>query len=450
MKNLLTRMGLVMVAGLALFVSGRELARAVGFTNPVINEAGLAYSKRFVLDLQQADVNTISATTVFSSAAFTSKTFSTGQVSTGSFTVADNTLLSSAAATNSIVVASTSGSVGDSIVVTLLQKPGAYVFKAGRDWNYKATTALTAASIKLALDTVPYLSTSRVSATLSSTSTILGANGNLVRVTVSNPSTLTLAHAAFTGGRNAASITVNGFTLQAGRDFVIGAAASNTATNIRAAINAKAVLSSQVTAAGSSADITIQSDHTGTIYNFPLSTSNSSAISRLHPTLIGGANTAWTLNTKNIAVTSHGFTLALPVLYSTGAGAPAIAGLTTQTTYYVIPVDANTIQLASSSGNAQAGTGIVLASSSTLTASKSYTLAPLAFTTQSGTGFKWQTSDNGSDWSDVSITSVTYSVPGSYAFDLGVINQRYLGLNVVAPATGGLQLSVTASGTFSN
>lgn len=425
------------------------LAYAAGILNPVVNETGLAYSKRFVIDLQAAQVNTVSATASYSSTTFSNGTFTTGQVSTGSLTIVSNTNLSSGTALNNITVISTVGALGDSVVVTNLLKPGAYVFKAGRDWNYGATTALTAASLKRALDTVPYFTTSRAGSVLYSTSTSPGSNANSILVSASNTGTLTVANAAFTGGRNPAVITINGYPFQAGRDFNVGAAASNSATNLAAAVNAKAVLSGQVTATPSGASVTLQALKTGTFLNFSLKTSNTAAVTVLHPTMIGGSNAGWVLNGKNITVTAHGYTLALPVLYRLGAGAAAISGLTGETTYYAIPVDANTLKLASSKNNATAGTAIVLASSSTLTAAKTYSLLPLGWNPAATTGFAWQVSNDNVNWSDVSITSITYTVPGSQAWDFGQVNQRYLGLNVTGPTSGGLGLTVNAYGTFS-
>lgn len=438
-----TIVALMAAVGLAAIV------HAVGFSNPVINTSpGLAYSKRYVIDLNAAAVNTVSATAVYSSGTYSNGSFSTGQVSTGSFLVSNNTVLTTATATNSIVVASTSGSIGDSLVITQLTKPGALVLTAGRDWNYKATVDLTAASIKTALDKVSKdFTTGRSAATLTLTATTPGANANAIRVGTNNTDTLTVGAATFTGGRNATVVTINGYQFKAGVNFAVGAAASDTATNLKNAINARSGLLSQVAAGTATSSVTVQSLHPGTVYNFGTTSSNGTGIQPLHATMVGGADAAWALGSKNITVATHGFALALPVLYRLGAGAAAISGLTGETTYYAIPVDANTLQLASSANNAVAGTGIVLASSSTLTASKSYSLLPLAWTTGSA-GFAWQVSNDNSNWSNVDITSITWSGNGSQAWDFGQINQRYLGLNVTKPTAGAINLSVTATGTY--
>lgn len=450
--NTLKKIGLGLVAAAFVAAGAVGIARAVGIANPFVNQPALAYNKRFVVDLNAAAVNTVAATTVFSSFTATNSSFSTGQVSTGSFLVADNTVLTTATATNSIVVASTSGSLGDSIVITQLTKPGALVLTAGRDWNYGINVTSTAISIKTALDKVAKdFTTGRSGATLTLTATTPGTNANAIRVTTNNTDTLTIGAATFTGGRNATVVAVNGYQFKAGVNFAVGAAASDTATNLKNAINARSGLSAQVLADTATSSVTLVSKHPGTVYNFGTTSSNGTGIQPLHATMVGGANEAWTLGSKNITVSAHGMTLAYPILYRLGAGAPVISGLTGETTYYAIPVDANTLQLASSSANAQAGTGIVLASSSTLTAAKSYSLLPLAFTTAATTGAKWQVSNDGSSWTDMSVSSISWVAgggAGTQNIDLGRINYRYLGLNVVAPTTGGLTMTSTLVGSY--
>jgi len=59
----------------------------------------------------------------------------------------------------------------------------------------------------------------------------------------------------------------------------------------------------------------------------------------------------------NITISSHGFTTADKVTYTDG-GNVAITGLSDGGTYYVIVIDPNTIQLATSESNANAGTQI--------------------------------------------------------------------------------------------
>ena len=74
-------------------------------------------------------------------------------------------------------------------------------------------------------------------------------------------------------------------------------------------------------------------------------------------------NTAIDDGADTITITGHGWTESgAPVVYNEGAG-NTITGLTDGVTYYVIYVDANTIQLALSEANALAGTQIDIADS---------------------------------------------------------------------------------------
>jgi hypothetical protein len=421
-------------------------AYSIGLSGLIINQPGIAVNTRYSFDLNAADVNTVAATAVYSSAAFSSSNFSTGQGSTGSFLVASNTLLTAAAATNNITV-SAAGSTGDSVVIQKRDKPGAYVLLAGRDWSYGATTALTAASIAHAMQTIPWLSSSASGSVVYATAPA-GAFYNGIHFGT-NASSLSLAHATLVGGVDAPTVCVIGYCFQAGRDYTVGASSALSATALKNAINAKAGLSSYVSAATQTSSVTVQSVFAGAYDNFPLSTSNSSAISVIHPTMVGGANPAWVLGGKSISLPAHGFTLGLPVLYSVGSGAAVISGLTGETTYYAIPVDANTVQLASSANNAVAGTAIVLASSSTVTAAKSYTLAPLPWVAGSA-GFDWETSPDNTTWTPIATSSVTFSNggAGSMAWTFNGLAPRYLSLNVTGPTAGGLKLAVTANGTY--
>lgn len=434
----------------AVIAGGVALAWAVGLNGVIINQPGIAFDSRYTFNLQNLDVNTITATAVYSSAAFTSSSFSTGQVSTGSFLVVDNTQLSAAAASNTITVASTSGSRGDSIVIPKLIHPGAFVLLAGRDWNYGATTALTAASINAALAQVSFLQTNVVGSVIYATAPV-GALYNSLGLSTNNSSTLTLGAATFLGGRTAATVYVNGYGFQAGRDFTIGGTPALTATAISNAINAQTPLGSYVTAATASSSVTFQSKGVGTLYNFPLATSNAAAVSAFNSSLVGGSNAAWALNSGAITVANHGYVTGLQVLYSTN-GSVAIGGLTNQTTYYIVAIDANTVGLSSTSAVAQTGVYKTLTSSSTLTAAVSYTLAPLAWSAGSA-GFDWEVSNDGSSWSRVAVTSVTYSDSGhsgaiSWSMTPTMLNYQYLSLKVLGPTAGALGLTVTANGTF--
>ena len=159
--------------------------------------------------------------------------------------------------------------------------------------------------------------------------------------------------------------------------------------------------------------------------------------------MTGGINSAVAKYSAVIALPAHGFTLALPVGY-TAAGA-SIGGLTTNTTYYVIPVSADSIALALTSTGAISGSSVTVTSVTNQATAHAPTLQAVV---PSGTpSFKWQMSNNDTDYVDVNISSITvsaYTYPyATTAFEFNGFdgfNYRYLRLNVIAPTAGGLKL----------
>jgi hypothetical protein len=152
--------------------------------------------------------------------------------------------------------------------------------------------------------------------------------------------------------------------------------------------------------------------------------------------------TKYNMSSGDIFISQHGFTTALPVLF-TGTG--TIGGLSSGTTYYAVPDGINAVRLATSSANAIAGTYEVFASSTT-GQSITYTLSPLAIT---GTpSFKWQASNDGVAYFDMSVSSITmssYTYPYAVAgWDFDTFNYRYLRLSIIGPTTGGIYLNATA------
>lgn len=154
--------------------------------------------------------------------------------------------------------------------------------------------------------------------------------------------------------------------------------------------------------------------------------------------------------TKNSTVitSTNSFTLALPILYTqTGT---AVGGLSTGTTYYVgAPAGQvalnKTFKLATSQANALAGSFITITSS---TSSGSYNFAPLPYT---GTpSFKFQVSNDGANWNDIAVSSVTILSPSNppaiSAWDIGLNDFSFVRASVVGPTTGGLNLVIWANG----
>jgi hypothetical protein len=429
----------VLISAIAVAVSLHK-ARAALFGTVINGE--FASSQVLPINLG-AGVSNLGVTATYSSPTFSAATFTTGQVSTGSLTVASNSLLTAAAGTDQITVVSTSGAVGDSISLSNPIQPGAVVVREGRDWLYGATTSASATSLAAALSArsaqlggVQFAATGNV---VYATAPV-GALYNNIHIAANGSSTLSLAHATITGGRDAAVVSVNGVPFKANRDFSVGVSSLATSSNLASAINTK--LGGLVAASASHGVVSLQSVAAGR--SFPLATSNSSAVSVSGASMIGAVAPSWAINGASIKVPSHGWVTALPVLYTQGAS-PAISGLTDQTTYYVGVVDANDAALATTAARAVAGQFVALASSSSLTAAASYSLSPLAFSVGSA-GFDWEVSNDAQNWTALQVASVTYSSPGYATWSFGALPFRYLGLNLVAPSAGALSIQVESRG----
>lgn len=275
------------------------------------------------------------------------------------------------------------------------------------------------------------------------------AGGNAVTLTA-NPTSggLTIGSALFTGGQDNAVITIGGIALTYGTNWTFGASTTTTTTalSIAAAINANTILNKVIVATNTAGVVHTTGTVVGANTNYTLTSSTPAALSVIG--FSGGLDSAYTLSSAVIKLPTHGFTKGLPVLYS---GTPAIGGLTTGTTYFVIAVDANDISLATSQALALAGTGIVITSSSTQTPANTYTLAPGPFI-QGPAAAKLQVSNDGSNWADYSTTAANVAVTTqtftaafpstTFVQDFGLIDYNYIRYNVVGPTQGGLLLKV--------
>jgi hypothetical protein len=150
-----------------------------------------------------------------------------------------------------------------------------------------------------------------------------------------------------------------------------------------------------------------------------------------------GVAATFSAATDKITLLAHGLTTGVPVLYS---GAPAISGLTTGTTYFVINIDADTIQLATTSAKAILGDPVGITGQLVGATAHTYTLAPLAI---SGTpSFKWSYSNDGETFLNASAAGVsmgTYIAGGTHtAYDFNDFNYGFLALDVIAPTQGGI------------
>lgn len=132
------------------------------------------------------------------------------------------------------------------------------------------------------------------------------------------------------------------------------------------------------------------------------------------------------LTDNEITITAHGLTTGLKGQLTTTDTLPA--GLSTGTDYYVIVVDDDTIQLASSLANALAGTDIDITDQGTDGATHTFTATSLA-----GATVALQKSNDGTNFDTIgSATSIT--VDGNVWFSATDVNYRYARLQYTLTA----------------
>ena len=317
-------------------------------------------------------------------------------------------------------------------------------FPQGSTWVQTGQSSNTAISIAQTIDVLgSYVASTPTANSVLIQCAVAGSFCNSTTLT-SSTGALTVASAKFTGGQDAAFVSINGTRITVGTDLPVPLASSttaNVATAFAAAINANTTLNQIVTAIGNS-NIVFASGSitTSGSTNYPLySSTGTLAVSS--STMLGGQNSAYKINTPQIAISSHGFATGEQVGFNT---AFPVGGLTSGTSYYVIALDANDIELATTSTGSIAGVFITLTSSSTV-GPHTFTLSPLLTT---GTAvLSWAESDDCVNFSTNSVTSTNVTIGTmtlvspypvtTYGWDFGPTNYRCLRLTVTGPTTAG-------------
>lgn len=430
-------------AGVAALALAAVAHGIIVYNAVLVNEAELAHNNTYSLDMQANGINALSAQALYSSATINNVTFSDGSQAKGSFTVLNFGALKAASAVDHLTVTSTSSLSGASIIL-----PG-YVFVNGIDWATGANTSATALSIKKALAKVPWLTVSNAGSVVYATATA-GSFYNSMQLR-SSSSHITAATSFFTGGQDNATLSINGVVLKQGLNWTAATSNAATASSIASSINSQVALNTHVAAGASGAVVTSTSTLADSLYNYSIVSSTPTALAASGSRMTGGTAPAFRLLSTQFNIPADGLSLALPVLYT---GSPAIGGLSSGSTYYAIPVDANDFMLSKYSTSAVAGVDlVVITSTNTQLTAHTYTLAPLPIA--GIPSFKWQVSNDNQTWSDLSVSSVTmgdtgtaYATPPSITFwSFGYIGTRYIRLNVTAPTAGGIFLKVFTIGS---
>ncbi len=392
-----------------------------------------------------------------------------------------NQVIATAASSTVNLLARTKGSLGNSYTLVTSTPtaliPGSALFTGGQNdafnnqtltvngtayprgyyWNIPntgpVTSSGTATSLASLLNNISGMRASAAGSVVFATATVYGTAANSFTLVSSTPSAMTVSSPTFSGGIDNAVVTINGRALTQGAQWFKGASVTATAASVAAAINANAALSPIVISTNVAGVVTTTSTAVGTLANYTLATSTPAAISVSHPTYVGGQNSSFTVGSPNLFIQAHGYATGVPVLLSTGGATPP-SPLVNQTTYYVILVDANDIQLATTSARAQAGQYLTFASSST-TGPHTYTLTPSTIT--GSTGLTWAVSNDCVNYTTLATTSLgvavstlTFASPytaGATTWDLGPVNYNCIEAIVVGPATGAINLQVKVNGS---
>ncbi len=417
------------------------------YSGNLVNETGLAYSNTYLLDMAQYNATQIAAMSFYSSTTFSNQTVVDGRKSSGTITVVDYASLSAAQATIQLTV--TTNSFGATLPNLTF---GNCSLTMGKDYSRGSSKLVTAQNLASAITSCNSL----ISAAAAPTAVIYatataGSYANSYAFT-SNNSSITVSAARMSGGRDNAVLTINGTALTQGTNYSAVTSSAVTAANLATAISANSTLAATLAVSSNVGAaygvITLASKFNGTAYNYAITSSTPAALTvKDGANLIGGLDSGFTLNSRKLVASSTaGLTLALPVLYAVGSN-PAITGLTTGTTYYAVPAGGTSFYLAKYSTSAVAGLTadyVTITSTNSGTSQNTYTFAPLAIT---GTpGFKWQVSNDNSNWDDLSVSSVTmssYTSPyATTSWGFGTLGYRYIRANVTGPTTGGIYLKI--------
>ncbi len=195
-------------------------------------------------------------------------------------------------------------------------------------------------------------------------------------------------------GAETVNVTATAIVVHMDPTVIVG----STATQIKAAIDASAAALLLVSVAISG---------TG---------SNVQAVAAATP-LAGGVNSEVDVTANTLAIPSHGFSTGLKVRLTTTGTLPA--GLATGTDYFVIVVDDNTIKLASSLSNAEAGTPVDITGQGSSGAVNTVTATALA-----GASVKFQKSNDRSNWIDIQAAT-TITVDGNVLLEQPEVSYRW-------------------------
>jgi hypothetical protein len=243
-------------------------------------------------------------------------------------------------------------------------------------------------------------------------------------------------------GLTGAVITVNGKSFTQGINWAVGSLSSNTATNIYNAIIAVGSGQGSNIAFSLAASATvIYATATVSGVNYTLASSTPTAISVVGMTGAVATDLNYQLDRIN---KTNSYATGLSLLATATAGTLP-TGLTANTTYFVIAGDGTYLKLATSKANSLTGTTVDFSQGSV--DKGTFVLTPVKNT--DNFAFKWQSSNDGMCFCDLSVSSITVTpTTGStgYCWDFSKFNYEYLRCALSAGTFGSINLKLKGFG----
>lgn len=444
-------LGLLMPAAAASPVDGVVTSMSAATQAVSLNgDLDVSYFERFSLQID------------FSSAASATAGITDGAYSSATIAVVSTQALRGHRSSFTITVDNAFGLEITSITINGKQ------FIEGTDWNrYAFSSTVTANSLATAINAWGIVNGSSYTATASSNvitvvAVTTGTHANSWTVTSSTRTALIISGGqpggvgnvnqstgTFWNGQERGYFTINGITLTEGIHFQAVTSTDTTAYNIVAAINSNPSLAALVVSTHPAFGKFQVKATTSGVFAYPISVSTTAALAPDYGnyTLAGGSATEVDVATNTFYEPNHSFGTGQAILFSSNTNTSIIHGLTFGTTYYAIRYDANRFRVATSSVNAMLGVSVDISS---VAGSGSFTFAPLAFSTASGTGFLWQGSNDGLAWANLPLTadrsSFTYTQYGSTVIPFVNYAFKWLRMKFTPPAFGGLNVLSTIFG----
>lgn len=424
---------------LALLFTGlvpAAVVRAESVSGVVVNGAK---ASNFTKDMNVGAYERFSVQVDLADSHPSTPSFAGGSAASLTLTVADYLGLHGRASSATITVMS---GQNEALAGTYIEINGRR-YAQGSQWAVGYTSTATAANIAAAIDAHWEYSATASSNVITVVAASIGVYANSWTKATSNAAKL--AFTAWSAGQEYGYLSINGTTLTEGTAFTAETSSHVTANAIAVALNANAAIAAIVNVS-SSVDgtnlgvLTLTADVNGGA-EYPLSVSDAADLVPSANKLGGGKASDVNLAGDYITEVAHGLPLGLGVVYSTGSN-KTIGGLTHGGTYYVIPRDADTFQLASSAANADAGTEIDLTSAEDAT----FTLTPQPFASAGTDGIKWLGSNDGVSFYDLSTTSVPYHADGGAVISFTDYAYQWLRLSFTKPTLGALDVNAVFTG----